>query len=267
MPADLLFTLEERKEAWEKNPPKAIPTTFSKKEEKEIKKSKTKIVDLTESREGTQKPSGPSPLDMGMRWDGRKGKWVEDTLIQLTTNTRGNTVMGKTDFQLLAPAALVAKFNEMAESEAGKALGVTPVKRFKDQQTGVKRCEKLEATINGTKEEEQPVAKKAAKKKSITKPKKVEPSGNQTKIAIEFDAREGTNKEKLINALYDSYKKQVPVSQLLKKVYGSMNEENKGALGMVMKGVIVAIKKHKLSYSLIKEKNEKELTFGLHPKR
>jgi uncharacterized protein YukJ len=129
---------------------------------------------------------------------------------------------------------LVAEYNRLADK---------PVKRFASRKDALKRIAAL---------------KKSPKKKENDK---------RSKIVIEFNVRSGTNREKLLDTLYSNFKKPVLKRDLLKSVYGSVSEDNKGAIQMVMKGLYFIIDKEKLPYKIVKEKNDqKETTFGLYPK-
>jgi hypothetical protein len=134
---------------------------------------------------------------------------------------------------------LVAEFNRLSPK---------PIKRFASRKDALKRIAALKPSGN-------------SKKKKATKEDK------RSKIGVEFNVRNGTIREKLLEALHSSYKKPVTKRDLLKSVYGSASEDNKGAIQMVMKGLNVMIVKGKLPYKIVKEKNaQKESTFALCPK-
>lgn len=130
------------------------------------------------------------------------------------------------------------------------------------------------AHIEGT----DPMAKKAAKKRSSKKKPskkafsstpKIAKEDTRSAISREFDCRAGSKKEKVIEALKaGGVGKYVERGELLKAAYGSKNEENAGKLAMVLKGVVVDAKELKLGYTLEKKKDAetKELSFGLHTK-
>ena len=137
---------------------------------------------------------------------------------------------------------LVAEFNRLASTNGQK-----PVKRFATRKVALKK----EPTVKG----------KAPKDKKVPKEDK------RSKIGVEFNVRAGTNREKLLDALYDSYKKPITKRDLMKAVYGNVADENKAAVQMVMNGLYYMIDKGKLPYKIMKQKNEqKEITFGLYPK-
>lgn len=143
---------------------------------------------------------------------------------------------------------LVAEFNRLASTNGQK-----PVKRFATRKAALKRIVALkkEPTVKG----KAPKAKKAPKE------------DKRSKIGVEFNVRAGTNREKLLDALYDSYKKPITKRDLMKAVYGNVADENKAAVQMVMNGLYYMIDKGKLPYKIMKQKNEqKEITFGLYPK-
>lgn len=180
------------------------------------------------------------------------------TMMSITTNTRGSTqlqpkskeseVMSKKDYADMSGPELVEVYNKIS--------GKPPIKKFKDRATALKRLAELQTAA--AKSPPSP----AASATSANSAEKI----SDNKLAAEFGARPGTNRERLLKALDENYKKQVPILDLLKAVYGSKNLENTGALGMVIKGAEGTIKKHKLPYQLKREKNDaKEATIGLHP--
>lgn len=158
---------------------------------------------------------------------------------------------------------LVTTYNEMAAK-----AGIPVVKRFADRNSAIKRCLTLASKVKQGQEEtvttsakENPVVKKSASA-SGTKA-----NGSSNKLAFEFGARLGTKRERLLIELHKNYRKQVPIKVLLKATYNRVNDEDKGALAMIIRGATVTIKKNRLPYQIKKEKNEaKETTIGLHPK-
>lgn len=82
-----------------------------------------------------------------------------------------------------------------------------------------------------------------------------------------FGVREGTNKAKLVTLFYENRNKTVALSEITKKVYGkTVTEEAKGAIKMVINGVVKTMEKEKLPFKLIKEKggkDDKEICYGL----
>lgn len=251
-PKGLFLTPEQRKAAWDANPPKPMPNFGVDKktqdpaalallaELEEAKKSKTKnrIHKMLAKKENRT----------GQRWDGRKGKWIDErnpTMISITTNTRGTPKMK--DYAEMTGPELVEAYN--------KKSGKDPIKKFKDKATGLAAMAKLQSAKPSAKLSD--VVRKAAKA-----PKE----GSENKRAAEFGARVGSYREKLIIALDASFKKMVPTEELLKAVYGSKNTENTGALTMVLKGAQTMIEKNKLPYLLKKEKNEGAISHGLFSK-
>lgn len=155
---------------------------------------------------------------------------------------------------------LVEEYNKLAALNGAK-----PVKRFASTAAGLKRIEALkEGKVKVAKPKKEKVAKE--KKPKVAKVKK-EKEEKRSKIGIEFDVRSGSKREKLLEAMHSNYKKPLTGRELLKLVYGSTSEDNKGAVNMVMRGLDVMITNGKLPYKIVKEKNEqKEITFALHPK-
>lgn len=78
-----------------------------------------------------------------------------------------------------------------------------------------------------------------------------------------FGTREGSNREKLLEALAASQGKQVSVKDLMKAVYRSTQKQ--GPLMMVMRGLYDMIAGNKLPFAVHKSKDkEGDLTFGLY---
>lgn len=261
LPPSTFMTDGQRLKAWAANPPKPVPTSFGKTDKVVDEATKALMAELEEGKKAKTKNRTAKMLDKkvdrtGQRWDGRKGKWVdenaqkEQTMISITTNNRGTVKMK--DYAEMSGPELVEAYN--------KKSGKPPIKKFKDKATGLAAMAKL-AT--------KPSAAAASKSLSETVRRPapaIVKEGSTNKLAAEFGARVGSFREKLIIALDESYRKLVPIAELLKAVYGSKNNENTGALTMVIKGAQTMIEKNKLPYVLKKEKNEGEISFGLWPK-
>lgn len=260
------LTSEERAKAWEDNPPRPMPkfndataksqdqATLQLLAEQEFKKT-------TKTKNRIAKMLDKKVDRTGQRWDSRKGKWVNENeflkakvdaaMIVLTTNTRGATQMKK-DYAEMTGPELVEAYN--------KRSGKPPIKKFKDKATGLAAMAKLDT-------EKAAIKKVAPATPKATKAAKEPKEASANKLAAEFGCRVGSFREKLIIALDDNYKKFVKTEDLLKAVYGSKNNENTGALTMVIKGAQTMIDKNKLPYELKKEKNDaKEISYGLWPK-
>lgn len=247
-PACCFLTVEERRQGWEAHPPQAMAIVAPSAERRtpvdekllmeleQVKKAKTSARIILKQEDTT-----------GKRWDVRRCRWIED-------NLKGNMMSSYKD---MTGPELAAAFNVMAASKAGLALGSKVVARFPDTATGVKRCEAL-AKLVGTSSQ---VPTKSEKLTKTRKP--VQASLGQQPIAIEFGARNGTNREKLILALHANFKKIVPVNDLLLTVYGVNDESNTGALMMVMKGVYAMIATNKLPYEVRKVVGQ---GYGMFPK-
>ena len=262
LPPGLFRSEEERKKAWDENPPKPMP-----KIDNAAKSQDQATLQLLAEMEFKKKNKATNRISKmlekkvdrtGQRWDGRKGKWVSDDLnakmeqamISITTNTRGSTKMTTKDYAEMTGPELVAAYN--------KKSGKPPIKKFKDKATGLAAMAKLVTEAK---------AKAATKPAKVAGAAKTEKAVSENKLAAEFGCRVGSFREKLIIALDENYRKFVKTDDLLKAVYGSKNNENAGALTMVLKGAQTMIEKNKLPYELKKEKNEaKEISYGLWPK-
>ena len=267
-PASLFMTLEERKKAWDDSPPRPMPSfgvasktqdpaalaLMAELEEQKKTKGKNRIAKMLAKKEDRT----------GQRWDGRRGKWIDENeltngktqaMFSITTNTRGSTKMAK-DYAEMTGPELVEAYN--------KKSGKPPIKKFKDKATGLAAMAKLTTEAKATATVKSVAVATADK---LPKAAKAPKEGSSNKRAAEFGARVGSFREKLIIALDENFKKMIPELDLLKAVYGSKNTENAGALTMVLKGAQIMIDKNKLPYILKKEKNEaKEISHGLYPK-
>jgi len=249
---------EDKEKAWPKAPPL--------KKEKPLKIKKVRV---TENIDHT-----------GKRWDPNISQWVFPKVVSFN---KGESKM-EVEFANMKGPQLVAAYNKMAEE-----LKLKPVARFSAHPVGVKRCQELAARVKNTpvlelvppaaieeakstKKEESDVTKKKttmsakAKAKRPAAAKKSDVPDNRSKIAIEFGARLGTVRQKLLDKLHENYRKMVDQNVLLKACYGSMNIENVGALNMSVKGALKTIKDEKLGYEIRKEKSDKGVSFGLYPK-
>jgi hypothetical protein len=93
---------------------------------------------------------------------------------------------------------------------------------------------------------------------------------NSKDILKELKLRDGTLKAEAATTLVRNIGKPVTADRLAKRVYGkeTTGQEVRGPLGMVLKGVEVAIKRHKeLGLELRKERNENgRVSYGLFSK-
>lgn len=158
-----------------------------------------------------------------------------------------------TDFSALSGPELLTAYNVLA-----KKAGLKHVARFSDRKAAIRRCLALSAS---------PPAPAGKNTPSTSPAVPASPPGTkETRILAEFKARAGTNRETLLRVMIASFGKQVNLAELMKAVYNSTDEKNRGALGMVMKGAYAMIEKRKLPYRIVREKKEKEVTYGLHQK-
>lgn len=113
----------------------------------------------------------------------------------------------------------------------------------------------------------QKATKVAAKAKSQPSPTAGGASAKKTgTIRDQFGLREGSNRERLVDALLAAKGKPVPISGLLKAVYGNTKEEGKGPLNMVLKGMQDMIAKNKIKMEIIRAKDDKGVTIALKAK-
>lgn len=147
---------------------------------------------------------------------------------------------------------------EAASIKSNQELkGTTAMSTSKNTKNGQK------AKANGTGK----ATKVAAKAKSQPSPKSggQEPKKTGT-IRDAFGLREGSNRQKLVDCLLGAKGKAVPVAALLKATYGSSKDELKSSLNMVLKGMTDTIAKGKIKLTLVKEKDDKGMTYALKAK-
>ena len=156
--------------------------------------------------------------------------------------------MTKTVSEMKGPE-LVAEYNRLSV-----AAGLKPIKRFASQKDALKRIAKL-------------AGKPAKDAKKVRAPKAAK-EDKRSKSSIEFGCRFGSKSEKLVLFFRDDhYRNMVPVGDVLQKMYGSKNVENKGALQMRLSWIDKTIAELKLPYELRRAKGEsKEMEIGLYPK-
>lgn len=75
-------------------------------------------------------------------------------------------------------------------------------------------------------------------------------------IRNQFELREGSNREMLVDMLLASKGKPVAVSAILKKMYGKNDENFKPALAMVLQGIRSTIAKKKIKLEVIRDQDE-----------
>ncbi len=152
------------------------------------------------------------------------------------------------EFGKLSSKELVSAYNEMAGSRKGVALGLPrnrPVSKFSSREIGIKRCLSMASSIKAT--------SKA----------KGEGEGEAT-VDKRKGVRPGSNRQKAIDCLMAAKGKLVTQEKLIKAVYGKFDPKFKGKMAMVLKGVVVTdIGARNMPYTLVKEKDGKEVSFGL----
>lgn len=84
------------------------------------------------------------------------------------------------------------------------------------------------------------------------------------KVLYQFGVRGSSLKAKLILELAEHLGEQVPMSQLYAAVYGQQTGK-KAAMARVIEGIEICIKQLRLPYKLVKQRQGKEVSFGLLP--
>lgn len=107
-------------------------------------------------------------------------------------------------------------------------------------------------------------AKKAAAKKTVKKAAKKAGGGRKREEGALVG--KGTNREKLLAIFEANKSNQVPISKLMKAVYGESHKDLKGPLMMVIKGLGIVFKTNKLALEIRKTRENKENYFGLYKK-
>lgn len=135
---------------------------------------------------------------------------------------------------------------------------------------GAETSEQESDVAKTAKKAKKTVAKKTAKKATARKPgaKKTGAKKGNTRGPGENGERvgKGTNREKLLNLFEKNMGKQVPISAMMKAVYGESRKDLKGPVMMVMKGLLIVFKTQKLKLEIRKDRENKENRFGLYKK-
>ena len=205
----------------------------------------------------------------------------ESGMLRYTRNpTKGKLMLP--EYEKKTGPELIAAYNALAETDAGKAAGAKPVTRFSDRETALKRVLSLHKKVHG----DDAGAVVAVTKKTDDKPDRASPAtavhpteeallpeegdvdmAQVQAIVEKFAPRPGSNREKALKTLAGKFGKPVPRTTLLKATYGSANEKNIGALSMVLKGAESTIKGKKLPLQIVRERDEKEgMTYALKRK-
>jgi hypothetical protein len=178
----------------------------------------------------------------------------------------------------------VAQYNELVSEATSIGLnGYKPIAtRFRDAATGAKRCEALaeaieahkaklasgeitaaspEAVVEEALAAENQETSKMARTATAKKAKKAAPAKKAAKAAApkiadkprtgvvgEFGTREGTNREKVLLALYAKKNKPVALTEVAKAVYGKGDDENRLKVKAVIVGLNMMIEAGKLPY-------------------
>ena len=263
IPEFLKIPAEVRRKAWEENPPKPMPKFDeriqhrSEQEEKAFKDAEQDrlLRKKSKSLRSLAKLKERNDYKPGSYWDTTFSRWVhpnvgeKPTMLSITTNSRGKTPM-KTPEEMNG-TELVAAYNVLAPR-----VGEKPVAKFSDLKTGVRRLKELQGKSKQS-------ATATTKKEEKAAPK----NDTHERMLFDFDVRKGTNREKVLNKLWENKGKPVNRKELLKAVYGNQSEENVGALNMVFKGLLDKLNKSKLPYTITKAKTEdKEITYAFDGK-
>jgi hypothetical protein len=180
-----------------------------------------------------------------------------------------------------------------AHNAAAAVLGTNPTKKFPDRATAEKRTRfalsqipdiaKRPAPFNaapyGVAEAPPAPAKAAAlprpakaakpdkppRPPKAPKPEKVPQPVGADLGGLHWGQRPGSKREALIKAFLAKRNKFVSLAALIKATYGDSADldEMKGPIMMVMKGMNKMITDNKLSVEIVKQKNGKEVAYGL----
>ncbi len=218
-PPGLLLTAEERRAAWARIPG---PRSWS---------GTNRQGELT-----TQKETEVIARKTNMR--------STSAIVTDAKTIPGSGNSGAMDYREMDIGQLVAAHNSLATR-----AGTSHATDFPSLLAGILACQALEKKLAAPQtpagEKETDVAKKA-KKAAATTSKKVAAVDNRTAICKDFGAREGTNRQKLIDCVFGAGAKGAKRAVALKAVYGSANEKNAGAMDMVWKGVPDMIARERL---------------------
>lgn len=155
---------------------------------------------------------------------------------------------------------LVRAYNEMANSEAGRALSTHPISKFTDLETGRRRCEALASNIRA-----RLAGLEAADNQEATDATEEVPVEGGS-IFVEFKTNTKKNRGKLLKVMSERMNQPTYVNDLVQAVYGTKTEgANVGALKMVMRGLQASIERG-LPYEIVRKKDENGVSYGLYNK-
>ena len=165
-----------------------------------------------------------------------------------------------------------------AHNYAVGLMGGTPVNKFSDRATAEKRTR---FALSQLTEDKRPqpfgpvVPGPHSSLEGYSQPEPAPALANEGPVivpaaapALSFGEREGTNRKRLIDALMAKRGDFVKLDDLVSAVYGKpadpkVTAQFKGPLSMVMKGLKVMIDKNALPVDLVKQKNGKDIAYGL----
>jgi hypothetical protein len=182
----------------------------------------------------------------------------EDATVE-TANP--DTVATVKPIDQLSLTELVRAYNRRAEELEANHTGLKPVvikriKGFKDRATGIRRLSELNGVpvpAKAVKAKAEPAAKKAKPKKAEANPKKSQREFTNS-IGQEFGFKAGGERDHVLQILSSKMGRQVPRKEF-------------GEFGKFVSKVDLRIKRKKLKYKLVKEKDDEAgYSYGLHRK-
>lgn len=165
------------------------------------------------------------------------------------------------NFDSMNGPELIAAYNAMARSIEGGALGAREIGRFSNKEIGIKRCKALAEAIKARVTELE-----VGSAQLHQDPAELLDIPAELLQEAAFPARGSSLRTRLFNLLMDNINEQVSTSELVRSLYGDTRSDA-GALGGVMKGVAEVIQKNNLGYQIRKNKNGREVSYGLYEEK
>jgi hypothetical protein len=216
LPPSLILSQEQRKAAWDANPPRPMPKFAEvKRGPSEIDLASLRQIEENEKRNARIKfenriarAKERESFVPGSRWDTKTCRYIHPNL---TPTKEERNIMPNAKGEKTVPEMTV-EYNAICNSPAGKSLGLKQIVKFRDSASAQARLKQVWAKIHAMAETSETKAPKAPKEK--VKKERLPFTHAHGAIVEEFDFRCGSNREKLLHLLLDSFEGMVPKKSL-----------------------------------------------------
>lgn len=245
LPKSLVLTPEERRESWERSPPRPMPKFAEPRRErgKEDAKAVEKFAREEKERADIKfrnrmaRAKERSKYAPGAIWDTRTCRWIHPNL----PIKQEKREMPNKDGEKTVPE-MTAEYNALIMTEAGQKMGLTPIKQFKDRASAVSRLTKVREALK----------KDMAMKDKVPK-KRLPFTHAHGDVVEQFDFKPASEREKLLHLLLDNFE-------------GMVSKSSLGKLAVNAAGIIWRIDNKKLPYELREKVEDGVKFYGLYRK-